>query len=220
MSRRRLVDAQRVCASTTVTVRHSSVFLLWRLWFMEEPPCCKNLRKITHFCRKRGGESTLLCHPCFSNTPTVLKLILFQFLFIVLTGSKRKAMLDGYLFFFSPLCPFLFFPKWVIVKQFMYSLSACVFIGGSELGLKPSPQVVFETWKEAPIAHTDTLHHPLSLLLPLSFYFSLSLTHNVALSLGVSVVVTLWRRYLHFISYYFIGSQSCQKTPSWNIQQA
>lgn len=34
----------------------------------------------------------------------------------------------------------------------MYSLSACVFIGGGELGLKPSPEVVFETWKEAPKA--------------------------------------------------------------------
>lgn len=36
----------------------------------------------------------------------------------------------------------------------MYSLSARVFIGGGELGLKPSPEVVFETWKEAPTAQT------------------------------------------------------------------
>lgn len=34
---------------------------------------------------------------------------------------------------------------WGIVKQFMYSLSAHVFIGGAELGLKPSLEVVFET---------------------------------------------------------------------------
>ena len=54
----------------------------------------------------------------------------------------------------------------MIVKQLMYSLSACVFIGGGELGLKPSLEVVFETWKEAPIAlpppPTPPLPHPLS----------------------------------------------------------
>lgn len=49
-------------------------------------------------------------------------------------------MRDGYFLF-----PLLLFSKQVIVKQFMYSLSACVFIGNSELGLKPSPEVVFET---------------------------------------------------------------------------
>lgn len=50
------------------------------------------------------------------------------------------------LFFFPSFGSFLlFFSKWMIVKQLMYSLSACVFIGGGELGLKPSPEVVFET---------------------------------------------------------------------------
>lgn len=49
--------------------------------------------------------------------------------------------------FFFPLSVLflLFFSKWMIVKQLMYSLSARVFIGGGELGLKPSPEVVFET---------------------------------------------------------------------------
>lgn len=56
--------------------------------------------------------------------------------------------MDTFSFFSSVL--FSFFSKWVIVKQLIYSLSVCVFIGGSELGLKPSPEVVFETWKEAP----------------------------------------------------------------------
>ena len=78
----------------------------------------------------------------------------------------------------------------MIFKQFMSALSACVFIGGSELGLKPSPEVVFETWKEAPIAQTppslslssppSSLTH--SLPLSLSRCLSLSLTHELALS--------------------------------------
>lgn len=61
----------------------------------------------------------------------------------------------------------------MIVKQLMYSLSACVFIGGSELGLKPSPEVVFETWKEAPTSQPP----PLPTLSPTFFSFlSLPLT--------------------------------------------
>lgn len=59
--------------------------------------------------------------------------------------------MDTFFFLLSALL-FFFFSKWMIVKQLMYSLSACVFIGGGELGLKPSPEVVFETWKEAPTA--------------------------------------------------------------------
>ena len=64
----------------------------------------------------------------------------------------------------------------------MYSLSACVFIGGSELGLKPSPEVVFETWKEAPIAQTPPL--PLSLIPPI---LSHSLSPSLSLSLSLSL---------------------------------
>lgn len=57
--------------------------------------------------------------------------------------------MDTFSFFSLPLF-FSLSPKWVIVKQFMYSLFARMFIGGSELGLKPSLEVVFETWKEPP----------------------------------------------------------------------
>lgn len=76
---------------------------------------------------------------------------------------------------FSPLLFFLF-SKWVIVKQFMYSLSACVFIGASELGLNPSPEVVFETWKEAP--NSSGPHLSLSSPLTLSFILSAVPSHS------------------------------------------
>lgn len=86
--------------------------------------------------------------------------------------------MDTFPFFLSVL--FFFFSKWVIVKQFMYSLSACVFIGGSELGLKPSPEVVFQTWKEAPIAQAPSL--TLSLSLFLFLLLSHTHVHNLTLS--------------------------------------
>lgn len=164
----------------------------------------------------REGERALSSVPGASLTH-LSRLFLFQFLFIVLTDYKKKqCRMDTFPFFFFSFCSFLFFSKWVIVKQFMYSLSACVFIGGSELGLKPSPEVVFQTWKEAPIAQAPSL----TLSPSFSFFLSLTHTYTTSHSLSVSIVVTLWRCYLHIISYYFIGSQSCQKTPSWNIQQA
>lgn len=123
-------------------------------------------------------------------------LFLFQFLFIVLTDYE-KAMPGGYLLF-PPFCSSPFFSKWVIVKQFMYSLSACVFIGGSELGLKPSPEVVFETWKEAPVAPSPSrsqssplfLGPPLSISFPFFLSHSITLAHTAWRSLSVSTVVT------------------------------
>lgn len=71
----------------------------------------------------------------------------------------------------------------------MYSLSACMFIGGSELGLKPSPEVVWETWKEAPIAQSPSsflIPHLHSLSLSLSFSAAHSLAHNLTLSAQLS----------------------------------
>lgn len=53
--------------------------------------------------------------------------------------------MDTFFLLLSALFFFFFLLKWMIVKQLMYSLFACVFIGGGELGLKPSPEVVFET---------------------------------------------------------------------------
>lgn len=139
-------------------------------------------------------------------------------------------MPNWYFLFFPSLFFSLSFSKWAIVKQFMNSLSACVFIGSCELDLKPSPELVFETWKETPkapppsfLSHLATLTH-FFLSLSFSLSFSHSLTHVLSLSLSrscsLSPQLSLWHCYRRIISYYFIGSLSCQKTPSWNIQQA
>lgn len=124
------------------------------------------------------------------------ELFLFQFLFIVLTDYK-KAMPDGYLSRPPPSVLFSFFSKWVIVKQFMYSLSACVFIGGSELGLKPSPEVVFETWKEAPTAQPPTT----SLSSPPSSHFAfLFLSLRPCRSVTPSVTHSLLQHSCHTVA--------------------
>lgn len=205
---------------SSVTSRHSSVFLQWGLWFMEDSRCCKNLSRITRF---SGEESTFLCPWCFSNTP--IPALLISISVYSFDGLwKEKAVRDGYLFFFSPspFCSFRFFSfqsEWLL-NRLCILFFACVFIGGSKLGLNPSPEVVFETWKEAPMAQSAPPCLPHSLTLSLLLFLFLSPSHTTSHSLSVGMVVTLWRCYLHIISYYFIGSQSCQKTPSWNIQQA
>lgn len=106
--------------------------------------------------------------------------------------------------------PFLYYSLFFVQNDWLLN-SLCilflpVFIGGCELGLKPSPEVVFETWKEAPSAESPPPD--------LALFLSLSP------SLSQSTVVTWLCCYLHIISYFFIGSQSSQKEPFWNIQQA